>query len=112
MYLSVGSAFSVPFKDESFDLVFVSGLLVIIPPSHVEHVLREIYRCSKRYIWEYEYYADDFTEIEYRGHRGVLWKADFAKLFLDTFPDLRLIKEKKYKHLDSDNVDSMFLLTK
>ena len=107
-----GSAFDIPFKDNFFDLVFTSGLLIHIAPSDVEQVLREIHRCTKKYIWGSEYFADSYTQVEYRGHTELLWKTNFVKLYLDTFPDLRIVKEKRYKYLDNDNVDSMFLLEK
>jgi len=46
------------------------------------------------------------------GHTELLWKTNFVKLYLDTFPDLRIVKEKRFKYLDNDNVNSMFLLEK
>ena len=107
-----GSAFDIPFKDNFFDLVFTSGLLIHIAPSDIEQVLREIHRCTKKYIWGFEYFADSYTQVEYRGHTELLWKTNFVKLYLDTFPDLRIVKEKRFKYLDNDNLDSMFLLEK
>ena len=107
-----GSAFDIPFKDDFFDLIFTSGLLIHIAPEDIGNVLREIYRCTKRYIWGFEYFADNYTEIDYRGHRGLLWKANFAQMYLSTSSNLRLVKEKRFKYLHNDNVDSMFLLEK
>jgi len=107
-----GSAFDIPYKDNFFDLVLTSGLLIHIAPSNVEQVLREIYRCTKKYIWGSEYFADSYTQIEYRGNTELLWKTNFAKLYIDKFHDLRVVKEKKFKYLTNDNVDSMFLLEK
>ncbi len=107
-----GSAFDIPYKDRYFDLVFTSGVLIHISPADIDQVLREIYRCTKKYIWGYEYFADSYTNIEYRGNTELLWKTNFAKLYLDTFSDLRLVKEKRFKNLTDDNVDSMFLLEK
>lgn len=107
-----GSAFDIPFKDGFFDLVFTSGLLIHIAPDDINAVLDEIYRCTKQYIWCFEYYADVYTKIEYRGHMDLLWKTDFSKLFLDRFIDLRLVKEEHFKYIASDNVDAMFLCQK
>ncbi len=107
-----GLASDIPYKDGYFDLVFTSGVLIHISPSDIALVMREIHRCTKRYIWGFEYYADEYTEIEYRGHRNLLWKADFAKLYLDQFRDLELVREERLKYLDNDNVDTMFLLRK
>ena len=105
-----GSAFDIPFKDGFFDLVFTSGVLIHIAPEGITAALDEIHRCTKRYIWCFEYYSDVYTRIQYRGRTDMLWKADFSKLFLDHFADLRLVKEEHFKYLDSDNVDAMFLL--
>ncbi len=107
-----GSAFDVPFKDGFFDLVFTSGVLIHINPQDIERAIKEVYRCSSRYIWGFEYYADTYTEIPYRGHSDLLWKTDFAKLFLDTFSGLELVKEKRVTYADSTNQDSMYLLEK
>jgi pseudaminic acid biosynthesis-associated methylase len=107
-----GSAFDMPFKDVSFDLIFTSGLLIHIHPSQVTEVMKEIHRCTRRYIWGLEYYADEFTEVSYRGHQRLLWKSNYAKLFLEGFHDLELVKEERLKYLDSDLVDTMYLLEK
>jgi len=107
-----GSAFDIPFKDRFFDLVFTSGVLIHINPEDITTVLDEIYRCAKQYIWCFEYYAEASTQINYRGHAGLLWKTDFSKLFLTHLSDLKLIREEHFKYLDNDNVDTMFLLEK
>lgn len=107
-----GTAFDIPFKNRYFDLVFTSGLLIHISPSDINMAIREIYRCTKKYVWGFEYHADEYTEIIYRGHKNLLWKANFPKLYHDLFPDLKLVKEKKLKYLDNDNIDIMFLLEK
>jgi len=107
-----GSAFDIPFKDEFFDLVFTSGLLIHIAPSDIKVVMQEIHRCTKEYIWGLEYYADKYTKIVYRGKKNLLWKTDFAKLYLNLFDELELVKEKRLKYLNNDNIDIMFLLKK
>ena len=107
-----GSAFDIPYKGGYFDLVFTSGVLIHISPSDIALAMREIHRCAREYIWGFEYYADEYAEITYRGHRNLLWKADFARLYLDQFGDLELVEEERLKYLDSDNIDTMFLLRK
>jgi len=47
-----------------------------------------------------------------RGRDGLMWKANFPKLYLDEFADLKLIRERKIRYRDSDNRDIMFLLEK
>lgn len=107
-----GSIFDIPFKDGYFDVVFTSGVLIHISPKDIKKAMREIYRVTRKYIWGFEYYNDRYTEVNYRDHKNRLWKADFAKLYLGLFPDLKLIKEKKYKYLTDNNVDTAFLLEK
>ena len=107
-----GSAIDIPFKDNYFDLVFTSGLLIHISPTDIKKVMKEIYRCTKKYIWGFEYYSPNYVEIPYRGNKNMLWKGDFVKKFLNFFRDLKLVKEKKLKHLNSENIDTMFLLKK
>jgi len=105
-----GSIFDIPFKDESFDLVFTAGVLIHIAPSDIKMAMQEVYRCAREYIWAYEYYAKKYTEIVYRTKKKLLWKADFPKLYLDFFRDLELVKEKQLQYLDDENIDIMFLL--
>ena len=108
-----GSAFDIPFKDVYFDLVFTSGVLIHISPQDINDVLDEIYRCSKKYIWGSEYFSEDYIKVDYRGHNELLWKTNFAKLYLNRFSDLKLIKEKRYPYLeDKKLVDQVFLLKK
>jgi pseudaminic acid biosynthesis-associated methylase len=107
-----GSAFDIPFKDNYFDLVYTSGVLIHIAPEDIIEVIRGIYRTTRKYIWGFEYFAEDYTEIPYRGERNLLWKANFAKMYLDNFRDLTLLKEIKFKYLRNDNADQMFLLEK
>ena len=107
-----GSAFDIPFKDNYFDLVFTAGVLIHVSPDDINIALDEIYRCSKRYVCGFEYFAQDYTKINYRGKNDLLWKTDFCRLYLDRFNDLKIVKERKYKYVKSDKVDTMFLLEK
>jgi pseudaminic acid biosynthesis-associated methylase len=108
--LRQASAFSIPYPDQYFDLVFTSGVLIHISPSDLSKALREIYRCSRSWIWGFEYYSANSTEISYRGHNNLLWKMDYASRYLQEFSHLELIKEQRIRYLESTNVDSMFLL--
>jgi pseudaminic acid biosynthesis-associated methylase len=110
--LTEASAFSLPFDDRLFDLVFTSGVLIHIAPADLPTALAEIYRCSKRWIWGFEYYAPKITEVAYRGHDSLLWKADYARLYLKQFPGLELVREDRIGYLANENVDAAFLLRK
>jgi len=107
-----GSAFDIPFKDGFFDLVFTAGVLIHISPKDIKKVLKEVHRCSKRYIWGYEFWAPKYTQKIYRGQKDLFWKTDFSKLYLHIFEDMKLIKEKHYKYLKCDDIDAMYLLKK
>ncbi|OGN00916.1 MAG: methyltransferase type 11 [Candidatus Yanofskybacteria bacterium RIFCSPHIGHO2_02_FULL_41_29] len=107
-----GSGFDLPFKDNSFDLVFTAGVLIHISPKDIKKIMKEIHRVSKKYIWGFEYFSPDHIAIPYRGNKDRLWKGDFAKMYTSQFPDLKLVKEKRYKYLQNDNLDCGFLLKK
>lgn len=107
-----GDAFDIPFKDKFFDIVFTSGVLIHIHKQNIKKAIREIYRCSNKYIWGIEYYAEKYTEILYRGQKNLLWKANFPKIYMDTFPDLKIIEIKFFKYLKNANIDVMYLLRK
>jgi pseudaminic acid biosynthesis-associated methylase len=106
------SAHDIPFKNEYFDLVFTSRVLIHINPSELDRVIDNMYTLSKKYIWCFEYFSTDNTEIEYRGKSGLLWKNDFLKTFTQRHPDLTVVKSSKYKYLYDNNIDNMFLLSK
>jgi pseudaminic acid biosynthesis-associated methylase len=107
-----GSAFDIPFKDGWFDLVFTSGVLIHIHPDDTLAALAEVCRCSSAFVLGFEYYADELTEVEYRGQESLLWKRDFPRLYLEHLDSLELVREERIPHVDGDNVDTMFLLKK
>lgn len=108
-----GTAADMPFRDSYFDLVFTSGLLIHVPPEQLPAVMNEIYRCSRRYIWGFEYFSDTHTEIPYRGNAALMWKGDFAKMFCGMFPGIRLAKQRLIPYLaNARQFDCMFLLEK
>jgi pseudaminic acid biosynthesis-associated methylase len=107
-----GDASDIPFRDGFFDMVFTSGVLIHISPSNLPFVLNEIHRCTRKYIFGFEYFSDVPQEIPYRGNRDLLWKADFAGRYLELFDDVKLLREEHIRYLQNDNVDTMFLLHK
>ncbi|KKM70072.1 hypothetical protein LCGC14_1444360 [marine sediment metagenome] len=110
-----GYAQDMPFKDNYFDVVFTSGVLIHINPDEVSDIMREMYRCTMFFIWGFEYFSYELQAIKYREAKettDLLWKADFPKLFRRSFPDLVLIKETRFKYLQDENEDVMYLLGK
>ncbi len=74
--------------------------------------MKEIYRYSKQYIIGWEYYSKEITSLNYRENQGFMWKADYASIYKNNFPDLKLKKEHLIKYVSNDNKDSIFLLEK
>ena len=108
-----GDVLDIPFKDGYFDLVFTSGVLIHISPDNIKQAVSEIHRVSKKFIWGFEYYADTYTDLEYHGQKNIMWKTNFSKLYQDTFSNLKLLKEEKYKYIKETHLeDQMFLLEK
>lgn len=110
-----GSALNLPYQDESFDLVFTSGLLIHISPSNLPLAMSEIRRCSRRYIWGFEYFSQTTQEITWRKWKDMMWSADYARLFISQFPDLVLIDWWSTPYLGRDQrglVASMYMLEK
>ena len=108
----LGSALALPWEDCSFDVVFTCGVLIHILPTDLPLVMNEIYRTTREYIWGTEYYAPEVTQVVYRDHSELLWKMDFARQYMQRFPDLELVKEQRLPYLDNANVDTVFLLKK
>lgn len=63
------------------DMVITSGVLIHIPPSELDAVMRAIVAASGRYVLCIEYEAPVETMIEYRGHQHRLWKRPFGELY-------------------------------
>jgi pseudaminic acid biosynthesis-associated methylase len=89
----VASARELPFADDSFDLVFTTGVLIHQSPEELPRVMDEIVRCSRRYVLCGEYRADELEEVPYRGQRGALYKQDYGRLYQERFPQLQLLEE-------------------
>jgi pseudaminic acid biosynthesis-associated methylase len=107
------TAYDIPFKDAYFDVVFSNNVLIHIPPDKLPVVFDEMYRVSKKYIWGFEYFAPQVTEIPYRGQRDLLWKADYGRMFRERFPDLKIAREQVFNCLDEPGLqDKQYLLMK
>ncbi len=110
-----GSGFDLPFKNGFFDVVCTNGVLIHISPNDLPRIMDEMYRCSSTFIWGFEYFSEETKEINYRGNKGYLWKANFAQLFLERFSDLKLVNSQDYPYVsdaEKGNVDQMYLLKK
>ncbi len=112
VHLVEASALEIPFADDSFDVIFTSGVLIHIAPPDLLAAMAEIHRCTRDYIWGLEYYASESAKVQYRGQNDLLWKMDYKKLYLERFADLELSRCERLSYLADDNEDRMFLLRK
>jgi pseudaminic acid biosynthesis-associated methylase len=83
------AARELPFKDNSFELVFTAMVLIHQPDDTLQAVMREIVRCSSRLVLSIEYESPEHVDVPYRGHRGALFKRPYGQLYAATFPQLR-----------------------
>lgn len=74
-----------------YDFAFISGVLVHIAPENLHLAYKALYTSSSRYICVREYHNPTPVEVLYRGHKGKLFKRDFAGEMLDAYPDLKMI---------------------
>ena len=89
----VARARELPFEDDSFDLVFTIGVLIHQPGDQLEDVMREIVRCSRRFVLCGEYHDSKEVEVPYRGERGALFRRDYGALYRRTAPELTLVDQ-------------------
>ncbi len=87
------AARSLPFADQSFDLVFTTGVLIHQPPDALGPVMDEIVRCAQRFVLCGEYRADSLEEVPYHGQEAALFRNDYGRLYQERFPELRLVEE-------------------
>jgi|SRR3989338_1392184 len=108
-----GSGFDIPFKDRYFDMVYTAGVLIHIAPDNLPKIISEMIRCSRKYVWGFEYYSAIKKEINYRGNKGFLWKMDYANEFLKQDKSLKEVKRKIIPYIndgEKGNNDIMYLL--
>lgn len=84
------AARELPFEDGRFDLVFTMGVLIHQPEETLAGVMAEMVRCSSRWVLCGEYFAEETSEVHYRGHEGALFKRDYGRLFQQVSSSLQL----------------------
>ena len=75
----------------SFQLSFISGVLIHINPDSLSAAYDLLYNLSSKYILMSEYFNPVPVEVSYRGHSERLFKRDFAREFWAKFPNLELV---------------------
>lgn len=86
-----GFGHKIPLADGAVEMAFTCGVLIHVDPSLLEQTVREIHRVSSKYVFCAEYFSPKAETIQYRGETDLLFKNDFGSLYLDLFPDLRLV---------------------
>ncbi len=81
-----GSILESSFDRAKFDLVFTSGVLIHIHPDEVLANMQKMFEYSSKYILMVEYFNRTPVMIEYKGEMNKLFKRDFGKLFIESFP--------------------------
>ena len=75
------SGHDIPFRDGYFDLVFTAGVLIHQHPDLVRDVMRQVARCSRKWVLCIEYEAEEFEEISYHGKNMSLFKGPYSTLY-------------------------------
>jgi len=83
-----------------YDLAFTKGVLIHLNPDKLSTAYELLYKSSKKYVLIVEYYNPNPAEIVYRGHKGKLFKRDFAGEFMDKYSDCQLIDYGFVYHRD------------
>lgn len=97
---------------QTYDVVFTAGVLIHINPNYLNFIIKKIVNLSREYIFGFEYFSEDLKEVKYRNQLNSCWKQNFPKLYLTSFPNLKMKKIKKIFYKETDLVDVAFLLQK
>ncbi len=93
-----GDAYKIPFGDESFDLVFTSGVLMHVPTERIDEAAKEIVRVAKRYVLAIEQRSVGEQEIQpkFRGIPHMWFSRDYTKLY-GKFDELAFLYRESYR---------------
>ena len=108
-----GDAFSLPYDDNSVDLVFTSGVLIHIAPDDLARAVDEILRVSRHYVLCIEYFSHEPAEVRYHDRDGYLFKRDFGHFYMEREPGLRVLDYGfLWQPLDSSDNSNWWLFAK
>jgi pseudaminic acid biosynthesis-associated methylase len=99
---------------KKFDLILLKGILIHIDHKNLKKLFSKINSINKKYILICEYYNPYPIKINYRGYKNVLFKNDYAGIFLKLFKNYKLLDYGFNYHLDKHPLDdsNWFLLKK
>jgi len=81
-----GDAASLPFRDDSFDLVFTSGMMIHIPPNLLKDVSREIIRVSRKWYGGFELEGNTPNAFWPVKRSGPMWANQWIEVFRTVSP--------------------------
>jgi len=88
--------------DKKWDLIIISGVLIHINPEFLNQVYDLMSKISIKYVLISEYYNPTPVELDYRGHKGKLFKRDFAGEMLDRHNNFSLLDYGFVYHRDNN----------
>jgi SAM-dependent methyltransferase len=92
-----GSLTEIPFEDNEFDLVFTRGVLIHIHPDDIDKAINELYRVSKKWIFNLEYFGEDGKMINWKRGDDLLWyrnmKEKWSNYNVEIISDVEIPKE-------------------
>jgi SAM-dependent methyltransferase len=83
-----GSITKMPYRNSQFDLVFTRGVLIHINQNDMPLTVKEIFRVSKKWIINLEYFGEDGKMIKWKRGNGLLWYRDMKKWWSDNDVDI------------------------
>jgi pseudaminic acid biosynthesis-associated methylase len=69
------------FGADACDMVITSGVLIHVAPQDLQRTMRAIKEVTRKWVVAVEYDSKREQEIEYRGHKGKLWKRPYGHLY-------------------------------
>ena len=101
-------------SSQTFDLVFVAGVLIHLNPDRLHIAYDKLSKFSAKHVLIAEYFNPSPAAMDYRGHKDKLFKRDFAKEFMDESGFALLDYGFLYRHDPKFQHDDMnwFLFTK
>lgn len=102
-------------SDETFDLTFTYGVLLLQNPETLPALYDILYEHSNRYIFMCEYYNPTPVTVPYRGFTDRIFKRDFAGELMDCHPDVQLVDYGFFYHRDKffpEDDSNWFLMEK
>ncbi len=100
-----GSAYDLPWKENTFDLVFTSGVLIHIPPGRLKEAMNQMRTVSKTYVMMIEYPADKEIGTKYGedfNNQDGVWARPYGKIYQEQFSKDVLVEHGKISDLGDD----------